>query len=177
MVHRAAGAQITTIASGYRVAEMLDGGRNSKESPMTRRNRIFANLLLTLPTITGLLVAAPSASAQSNKMNVTVPFAFSVGTQHMAAGSYSVTRTSDCFLLVQNKTTSRAAFLMVRAEDGSAPKSGGHLTFQRGGRGMYLTQAWFAGEDRHVRTVAKPKRDVEYAKQIAPAEQIEIASK
>jgi hypothetical protein len=42
---------------------------------------------------------------------------------------------------------------------------------------MYLTQAWFAGEDRHVQTVAKPKRDVEYAKQIAPAEQIEIASK
>jgi hypothetical protein len=177
MVHQAVGAQITTIASGCRAAEMLDGGRNSKESSMTRRNRIFAYLLLTLPTITGLLVAAPSASAQSNKMNVTVPFAFSVGKQHMAAGSYSVVRTSDCFLLVQSKTTSRAAYLMVRAVDGSAPESGGHLTFQREGRGMYLTQAWIAGEDRPVETVAKPKRDLEYAKQIAPAEQIEIASR
>src|SRR5258708_9321488 len=102
MVHRAAGAQITTIASGCRAAEMLDGGRNSQESPMTRRNRIFANLLLTLPTITGLLVAAPSASAQS-KMNVTVPFAFSVGKQHLAAGSYSVERVSDCILLVRGR--------------------------------------------------------------------------
>jgi hypothetical protein len=175
MVHRAAGAQITTIASGCRAAEMLDGGRNSKESPMTRRNRIFANLLLTLPTITGLLVAAPSASAQSNKMNVTVPFAFSVGKQHLAAGSYSVERVSDCILLVRGRPG--GAYLMVREQDGRSGNSGSHITFQREGRGMYLTQAWFAGTDRHVETVAKPKRDLEYAKQIAPAEQIEIASK
>jgi hypothetical protein len=43
---------------------------------------------------------------------------------------------------------------------------------------MYLTQAWFAGTNAHVEAVAKPKSDLEHAKQNAPAPStIEVASK
>ena len=53
-----------------------------------------------------------------------------------------------------------------------------HLVFERVGKGMYLTQAWFAGTNAHVEAVAKPKSDLDYAKQNAPAPSIiEVASK
>jgi hypothetical protein len=177
MVGEAAGAQITNIASGCRLAEMLDGPQFKGDTPMTRRSAIFANLLLSLPVVTGLLGTAPRALAQS-KMTATVPFAFSVGNQHLAAGSYSVGRINSCFLAVRNIKSSRTTVLMVRQEQGRGLESNAHLTFQREGRGMYLTQAWFAGSQEHVVAVAKPKRDLEYAKGVSPAPQVvEVASK
>jgi hypothetical protein len=143
---------------------------------MTRRSAIFANLLLSLPVVTGLLGIAPTASAQAG-MTATVPFAFSAGNQHLAAGSYSVERISGCFLAVRNNKTSKTTVLMVRKEEGRGLTSQAHLVFQRGGREMYLTQAWFAGAQEHVQAVAKPKRDLEYAKNASAAPSVEIAAK
>jgi hypothetical protein len=178
MVETAAGAQITNIASGCRLAEMLDGPQFKGDTPMTRHSAILANLLLSLPVVTGLLGTAPSALAQTGTMTVTIPFAFSAGDQHLAAGSYSVERINSSFLAVRNNKTSRITVLMVRGEQGRGLQSNAHLTFQREGRGMYLTQAWFAGSSEYVQTVAKPKRDLEYAKGASPAGQvIEVASK
>jgi hypothetical protein len=177
MVEAAAGAQITNIASGCRLAEMLDGPQFKGDTPMTRRSAILANLLLSLPVVTGLLGTAPSALAQS-QMTATIPFAFSAGDRHLAAGSYSVERINSSFLAVRNNKTSRITVLMVRGEQGRGLQSNAHLTFQREGRGMYLTQAWFAGSSEYVQTVAKPKRDLEYAKGVSPAGQvIEVASR
>jgi hypothetical protein len=144
---------------------------------MTRRSAIFANLLLSLPVVTGLLGIAPRALAQTNKMIATVPFAFSVGDQHLAAGSYSVERLNTWFLTVRNVKTSKTVLLMVRKEQGRTLASNAHLTFQREGRGMYLTQAWFAGSPEHVEAVAKPKRDLEYAKTAPAGQVVEVASK
>jgi hypothetical protein len=177
MVEAAAGAQIMNIASGCRLAEMLDGPQFKGDTPMTRRSAILANLLLSLPVVTGLLGTAPSALAQS-QMTATIPFAFSAGDRHLAAGSYSVERINSSFLAVRNNKTSRITVLMVRGEQGRGLQSNAHLTFQREGRGMYLTQAWFAGSSEYVQTVAKPKRDLEYAKGASSAGQvIEVASK
>jgi hypothetical protein len=143
---------------------------------MTRRSAIFANLLLSVPMVTGLLGAAPNASAQT-KMNATIPFEFSIGNHHLAAGSYSVERLDECFLAVRNNKTSKTIVLMVRKEEGRGHASTSRLVFQREGRGMYLTQAWFAGTDQQVEAVARPKRDLEYAKQNSPAKSvIEVAS-
>ena len=144
---------------------------------MTRRSAILANLLLSLPVVTGLLGTAPSALAQS-PMTATIPFAFSAGDQHLAAGSYSVERINSSFLAVRNNKTSRITVLMVRGEQGRGLQSNAHLTFQREGREMYLTQAWFAGSSEYVQAVAKPKRELEHAKGASPAGQvIEVASK
>ena len=102
----------------------------------------------------------------------------SAGDQHLAAGSYSVERINSSFLAVRNNKTSRITVLMVRGEQGRGLQSNAHLTFQREGRGMYLTQARFAGSSEYVQTVAKPKRDLEYAKGASRAGQvIEVASK
>lgn len=143
---------------------------------MTRRSVIFARLLLSLPLVTGLLGAVPNASAQT-KLTATIPFAFTAGNQHLAAGSYSVEQVSRCFLAVRNNKTSRTTVLMVRKEEGRKLESSSRLVFQRDGRGMYLAQAWFAGSSEHDQTVAKPKPNLEYAKGTDAAPSIEVALK
>jgi hypothetical protein len=154
---------------------MLYGGRKGKETPMTRRSAILANLLLSLPMVTCLLGTAPSASAQT-EMKVTIPFDFSIGNHHLAGGSYSVERISDCFVQVRNTKTSDSRVLVVRKESGSALGDAAHLVFQREGGAFYLTQAWFTGADEYVGTAKLPKRDVEYANTAAQVSRIEVAS-
>jgi hypothetical protein len=144
---------------------------------MTRRSAILANLLLSLPVVSGLLGTAPSALAQTGTMTATIPFAFSVGDQHLAAGSYSVERINNCFLTVRDNKTSRAAVLMVLGEQGRGYQSRAHLVFQREGRGMYLSQAWFAGTNQYVKTLAKPKPDLQDAKGSSSSGTIEVAAK
>jgi hypothetical protein len=144
---------------------------------MTRRSAILANLLLSLPVVTGLLGTAPSALAQTGKMIATIPFAFSVGNQHLAAGSYSVERISNCFLRVRDNKTSRSTVLMVYGEQGLRYESQARLIFQREGRGIYLTQAWFAGTNQYVKMEAKPKSDQQDAKGSSSSGTIEVAAK
>ena len=147
---------------------------------MTRPSAILANLLLSLSMVTGLLGVASSISAQTpttNKMKATIPFAFSIGNHHFAAGSYSVERISNYALLVHSNTKTDAAFLAVRGEDGRGLISRGHLVFERAAGDLYLTQAWFAGTDKQYDAVAKPKRGVESAKQVLPVNSaIEVAA-
>src|ERR1700727_1819268 len=124
MVEPVAGAQIATIASGCRAGrDALAAAAIQRRLPMTRRSAILANLLLSLPVVTGLLGTAPSALAQTGKMTATIPFAFSVGDQHLAAGSYSVERINDCFLTIRDNKTSRATALMVLGEQGRGYQS------------------------------------------------------
>jgi hypothetical protein len=111
-------------------------------------------------------------------MSVTIPFDFTVGNHHLAAGSYSVEQISGYALQVRNNKTRNSIFLMVRGEDRRGAVSTSRLVFQRAGKGVYLTQAWFAGTNDHVQAVVKPKRDLEHAKQSSPAPStIEVASK
>jgi hypothetical protein len=42
---------------------------------------------------------------------------------------------------------------------------------------MYLKQAWFAGSSEHDQTVAKPRRNLEYAKGTPTGPSIEVALK
>jgi hypothetical protein len=110
-------------------------------------------------------------------MTATIPFAFSVGDQHLAAGSYSVERINSSFLTVRENKTGKATAWMVLGEQGRGYPSRAHLVFQREGRGMYLTQAWFGGTNQYVKTTAKPKRELENAKGSSASGTIEVAAK
>jgi hypothetical protein len=92
-------------------------------------------------------------------------------------GSYSVERINNCFLTVRDNKTSKATVLMVLGEQGRGYPSRSHLVFQREGRGMHLTQAWFAGTNQYVKSTAKPKRDLESAKGPSSSGTIEVAAK
>jgi hypothetical protein len=145
---------------------------------MTRRPAILANILLSLPMAAGLLGAAPTASAQTNEMTVTIPFTFSIGDLRLPASSYSVKQVSSYALEVRDNKTRKSIFLMVKGEDKHDAVSRGRLVFERAGNGTYLTHAMFAGTNRHFEAVAKPKWDLDYAKQNAAAPPaIEVAAK
>ena len=144
---------------------------------MSRRSAILANLLLSLSVVSGLLGTAPSALAQTGKMTATIPFAFSVGDQHLAAGSYSVEQLSNYILSIRNNKTSRTIAVTVLGEQTRGYESQAHLVFQRDGRGMYLTQARFAGTNQYVKTVAKPRHDLENAEGASSSGTIEVAAK
>jgi len=140
------------------------------------RHTAFTNLLLSLPLATGLLCAAPAASAQ-NTASVTIPFGFTANNHHLAAGSYKV-QVSDRFLTLYNVKTSRTEILMVRPESGRAIESQSRLTFRSNGGHYYLAQLWMAGSSTHSELVARPSRNREVAQAIQPASQtFEIALK
>jgi hypothetical protein len=136
---------------------------------MTRRSRIFITLLLSLPLATGLLCAAPHASAQTSA-SFTVPFAFSANNQNVPAGSYNLRRESSCMLSLENVKTGKSQFLMVRPDDsGQAIETQGRLVFQRYGTHIYLTQVWSPGTSRHSELVVQPKVEQDLAKRIPQA--------
>jgi hypothetical protein len=88
----------------------------------TRRASILSNLFFSLPLTVGLLGSAIPASAQTN-LDVNVPFAFSVGNQHLPAGHYRVSIAIGLFLVDSQRQDGRR-----HSGDGSfgkwAPSSG-----------------------------------------------------
>ena len=145
---------------------------------MTRYSALLSHLLLSLPLATGLLCAAPAASAQTTILTVNVPFAFTANNHRVAAGSYLVRYRSERFLVLSNQKTSRTEFFMVRPEAGRAIETASRLTFHRNGGQYYLAQIWMSGSSVHSEMVAKPRRNQEVAQVNPPAEQtIELAMK
>ena len=136
---------------------------------MNRSSAILAKLLLSLPVATGLLCAAPAASAQTSE-SVTIPFAFSANNHHMDAGSYQVQLVSDRFLYLRNAKTARSEIMMVRPEAGRAIETRGRLVFHRVAGHSYLTQVWIAGTSVHSEVVGHPKPPSELAQKGQPLE-------
>ncbi len=144
---------------------------------MTRHSAMLTNLLFSLPLATGLLCAAPAASAQ-NTATVNIPFAFSANNHQVAAGSYQVQLQGDRFLSLYNVKTSKTQVVMVRPESGRAIESQSRLTFKGNGGHYYLAQVWIAGKSSHSEMVVRPKATQEYARAIQPNRQTyEVAFK
>ncbi len=144
---------------------------------MTRRSAILTNLLLSLPVATGLLYAAPSASAQTSE-SVTIPFAFTADHQHVPAGSYEVKLLSDSMLSLHNLNTAKTQILMVRPDLGGVIQTRGRLIFLRDDNGYSLIQVWIAGTDVHHELAVQPKLQQTVAKNAPLAEStFEVAMK
>jgi hypothetical protein len=143
----------------------------------TRRAAILSNLLFSLPLTVGLLGSAIPASAQTN-LDVNVPFAFSVGNQHLPAGHYRVQSQSDYFLSIRNVKTSGTTVVMVRSEGGRHLQGNSRLVFDCEGNQNYLTQVWAPDTGRYSALSSPPRHDQELNTQIHPASStVEIAAK
>jgi hypothetical protein len=143
----------------------------------TRRAAILSNLFFSLPLTAGLLGSAIPASAQTN-LDVTVPFAFSVGNQHLPAGHYRVQSQSDSFLSIRNVKTAGAIVVMVRSENGRHLQGNSRLVFDCEGNQNYLTQIWAPDTDRYSELTSRPRHDQELHTQIHPAPStVEVAAK
>lgn len=146
---------------------------------MTRHFATFAHSILGIAFAAGLFIAAPSASAQQTA-NVTVPFAFSVNHQTLAAGSYKVDLSSPSYVtLIDRNTAKVVGSFLVRKEQGTAIETRGRLIFRQTGRRKTLTQVWVAGSSMHGELAFQPKveREMEAAKSAPTSSLIEIALK
>jgi hypothetical protein len=114
---------------------------------------------LTMTAAVGLfvLLGGSTASAQSGALLSHIPFAFTVGTTTMEAGTYAVsldgvTRTT---LTVRNSNQRVIALSTGGRSDASDKPT--RLVFHRYGQRYFLREVWFAGN----RAETLPERDEE----------------
>jgi hypothetical protein len=143
---------------------------------MTRHSAILTNLVLSLSLATGLLYAAPSASAQTSE-TATIPFAFSADHQQFPAGTYEVRCLPDGIMSLRNLDTGRTQLLMVRVETGSVVETRGRLVFHLSQTENTLMQVWVPGTTVHSELTVQPKLQRLVAKNGPPVSTSEVAMK
>jgi len=167
------------VNSGCRdtaVADQIKKDRKTRRTPMTRRNRIFANAALAL-TLTAGFAATRSAAAQNRvtQVKAKIPFAFSADRKPMPAGTYSVEIRADRFLAFSNTETGQTTLVAIRPDTYTPNKGGTRLTFHREAGQTYLTQVWIAGSNNHSELTSHPKPQRELA-ELLPDATIELAA-
>jgi hypothetical protein len=96
-----------------------------------------------------VLLAAASASAQTNRIKIKVPFDFYLGNISLPAGEYQVDKTSDLRnQLVFSRKGSPGVFVGYDAAETLAASSRTELVFHRYGTTYFLYQVWVEGEHR-----------------------------
>ena len=82
---------------------------------------------------------AGTSFAQSNGVQSTVPFNFTVGATSLPAGTYSVTKSSPSIIMIRSHDKPVATLSLVQATDHKA-KGGGKLVFHRYGGRYFLSE-------------------------------------
>jgi len=117
-------------------------------------------------------VLLSSAYAQTGSFQVTVPFAFTVGHQTLAAGDYTVTAHHQSLQLARTDGHGGAIVLTNatggRSNDDPTPR----LVFHRYGDRYFLSQAWIGGG----REVFASTAELEYARTTKQEQAIVLAS-
>ncbi len=94
---------------------------------------------------------ASLAFAQSQVMQVNVPFAFHNGSQLLPAGIYRVEIQSNHVILLRGQ--SRSGFVMTNPETTSKVNGPGKVIFNRYGSQYYVSEFWPQGSETGQRSV------------------------
>src|ERR1700722_3212334 len=121
----------------------------------TRINSILSSGIIGCALAIGSLVSTQSASAQTPMANVTIPFAFQMGTQTLPAGKYRVERESPNLILLQGSGKA-SGFIVMNATSRSKAPDHGMLSFDRTGDKYYLRQIWTAGDSTGLECLKSP---------------------
>jgi hypothetical protein len=78
-------------------------------------------------------------------MSVNVPFGFELGSQHLAPGTYTVSRPLRGVILIRNG--SQSAMLVTNDGQSIKPTRTSKIVFDRYGDHYFLRQVWFTPED------------------------------
>jgi hypothetical protein len=99
------------------------------------------------------LAVAPALHAQTQEMQVkvNVPFAFESGSQHYAAGVYTIGRGAEHIMSIQGASNSGLA--MTRLAEDPQPARTGKVVFHRYGDRYFLGEIWVAGKSGHLACV------------------------
>jgi hypothetical protein len=96
------------------------------------------------------LAVAPALHAQRQQMQVkvNVPFAFESGSQHYAAGVYTIGGQGEHMMSIQGVSTS--GFVITRLAEDPQPAQKGKVIFHRYGNRYFLGEMWVAGKSGHL---------------------------
>jgi hypothetical protein len=114
------------------------------------KKQIFTVLIFTVLTTLSLFVtlAAVSAYAQSDmRLNVNIPFEFSVRNKVLPAGEYTVSQiTRDTLLIRSVDGNAHEIFLTLPSLARTTPNQSA-LVFNRYGDEYFLSKIWTSGKD------------------------------
>ncbi len=120
---------------------------------------IITKSLVAILISGGLLAVSVQAQGESG-ITVTIPFAFSAGSQNNPAGAYHFMLLSDPFLLsIRNVTTGKERVIMVRPEESRLFASHEGLIFRRCEGHSYLAEVHFLGASTYSELVSGPVQE------------------
>ena len=126
--------------------------------------KTFSTLALTIG-LSGL-AGGSLAMAQDVRETGNVPFDFQVGSQHLSAGTYNVSRPAYSGVLRLQNTASRTSTLAAMPiSSGVNRNAESKLVFHKYGDRYFLAEVWF-GDDSVGHALPKSKMEKEYAVQL-----------
>jgi len=128
-----------------------------------------------------LAIASLSSTAYAQRPDslarVNVPFGFEFGSQHFAAGLYTIRMVSEHLMTIEGKSTSGLAMTMRDID--LKPSTQGKVIFRRYGAKYFLREVWQPNETNHmqcVKTKAERKAELtEIASNATPEPNVELA--
>jgi hypothetical protein len=129
----------------------------------------FALILAVAP-----LSAALHAQDTEETVVVNVPFAFQNGSQHLAAGRYTIRLEEQNVLVIQGETG--AGLALVLFDEYSRPSNTTKVVFLRYGDQYFLQQVWVEGETRRTYCLPTKAEKREIAANKAGPTDVEVAA-
>ena len=121
----------------------------------------FRAILFALTLAVAPLSAASHAQDLEGPVVVNVPFAFENGSQHFAAGLYSIGMEDRSTLVIRGQSDSGFATTWF-AED-NRPSKTTKVVFRRYGDEYFLDQVWVEGETSHTYVIPSKAEKLQVA--------------
>jgi hypothetical protein len=125
----------------------------------------------------GSLSLAASAQAADTVATAIVPFGFELGSQHFAAGRYTVRMQGDHIVRINGR--SNGGLEMTMWDINPKPSTQSKLVFRSYGGRLFLREVWTAGDTVHLQCVEskaeKQARRSEIASNHATTPAVELA--
>ena len=120
------------------------------------------------------IAAAPLAQAQQSVVRAQIPFGFENGSQHLAAGQYTVSLQADHIMVLQSNKA--GGLVMTLPDENMKPAATSRIVFRKYGDKYFLREVWIAGRTTHVHCVkSREEKSLQVAQNEVPPTAIEVA--
>jgi hypothetical protein len=123
--------------------------------------KTLAGLAVVIALAMGM--AVPALAQYSGRINVSVPFSFTVENQRLQSGDYIVEKTAGGRLHIYTKDGRVSTTVLAIAAEGTTAPEKAHFVFRRYGDQYFLAKIWTPGLNRGWELL-QGKMEVELAK-------------
>jgi hypothetical protein len=121
----------------------------------------FRAILLAVVVAGAPLSPASHAQELEGAVVVNVPFTFENGSQHFAAGRYTIRMDSQHILLIRGESSS--GFVMAGIDESIHPSETTMVVFRRYGDQYFLREVWVEGETTYTYCMPSKVEQLEIA--------------